>query len=193
MRRVLVAVAVLGMSLVTALPAQACSCADWPLDRLIADAAVVFVGSAVDRTEVPNGVMPVQWTFEVERYLKGSGDPQIVVGTGVGSGDCGVDFSRLGRTAVLTWPDRGLPTTNSCGGVWDADEVIALTGQGTAPEAAAPPPAAKDERPARWPWVAGGSLLLLVVAVGLVWRSRRVARIEVDGWNGRTGGRVPPS
>jgi len=159
--------------------ASACSCA-FP-SKLIEDVirphiVAVFVGEAISVVDIgyppetSDGegevidYSPMRWTFQVETVLAGSLPEIVVVGSGRGEGDCGANFAELGRVGLVVRNDGAGLSTNTCGGVWDADELIREHGPGTdpIPLGMSATSGEQNESPP-WVWViAGGSVALAV-------------------------------
>ena len=122
-------------------PAHACSCAGPTAVRdLLGISDVAFVGRLASRAEVevdPDDVVgPVALTFDVLEPIKGELGRQVVVRTGRGGGDCGLE--RLPDTVGLLAfrGPGGVLTVNTCASVHPPDELRA---------AAAPLPAVGGE------------------------------------------------
>lgn len=138
LRRVVTAGTLLALAgalvLVTPSVANACSCALRTLEESVPEASVVFIGREVDRLENPvperDGayVPPVLVVFEVDEWLSGGEAPlEITVGTGRGSGDCGVgSMAGRGQFGVYAFGEPGNLSISSCGGVADPDELRAV-------------------------------------------------------------------
>ena len=192
-RRILTAIILVAAtvsSVALAAPAAyGCSCAEVGVeDALSFDASVAFIGVPIDVRDVTPvrtdeaWVEPRQWTFEVEAVLLGDVPEVIDVGSGLGGGDCGVDFSRSGRVGVVAWGAPGNLSTGICGGVWDADVLLAAYGPGTEPipvvEAA---PADHQDPSGSLMWLWPVAAVVAGAAVLGVLRARR-GRDHQDGW-----------
>ena len=169
--------------LASAVPAFACSCVPVTVgDAVRPHTAVAFVGTAISVTEVgypeelpieqqEQGIQgpewaPLRWTFEVETVLIGDAPERVMVGSGYGGGDCGVDFADLGRIGVVASNDDLGLATHSCGGVWDADELIAAYGPGTDPGNVAVSTEGGSADSGALPWIWAG-LASVVILAGL--------------------------
>lgn len=170
-------------------PAYGCSCAETSIESVVDPgtvAAFVGVPVAVMESTGPGRdpgdvyVAPLLWTFEVETVIVGDLAEMVEVGSGYGGGDCGVDFSHTGRVAVVAYGDPGNLTTGSCGGVWDADDFLAVHGPGVPPipyVGAASEPV--DTGPPIWVWWGAAGLVLATAAGVLISRRRTTFQ---DGW-----------
>ena len=186
-------VAAASFVLAGAVPAFACSCGT---DVTVGDAvgphtAVAFVGTAISVTEVgypeelpieqqEQGIQgpewaPLRWTFEVETVLVGDVPQTVDVGSGYGGGDCGVDFADVGRIGVVASNDDLGLATSICGGVWDADELIAAYGPGTDPGNVAVSTVGGSADSGALPWIWVG-LAAVVILAGLALTVSRLRR-----------------
>jgi hypothetical protein len=106
---------------------------------------------------------------------------------GYGGGDCGYDFSNAGRVGVVASNNAGELSTGICGGVWDADALLAAYGPGSdpIPLMAGPVDGPVDTGPPLWFWWTFGAAAL--AAGALVAVGRRRGTFE-DGWNEGVGG-----
>lgn len=148
--------------------AAACSCMPVEIEDAINEhTAAAFVGTAVASQDVGypeegHGNAwhePVRWTFEVETMLHGDVPALVEVGSGYGGGDCGVDFSNRGRVGIVAYEDDLGWSTGTCGGVWNADALIAAHGPGQTPT-----PVDGASLPG-WVWAVAAGAILLAGAV----------------------------
>jgi hypothetical protein len=99
------------LALAPAPAAEACSCAQTlsvthPCETFH-ESAVVFLGRAVAEPTVRGGEWPDRvYTFEVEEPFAGVTGATVEVVTGMGDGDCGVDFEVGRLTFVDAWHNR---------------------------------------------------------------------------------------
>jgi hypothetical protein len=96
-----------GVVLLGAGHAIGCQCAEQPaVEDILAGHALVFVGRVVSGNFLGDGSKPGepygrQFTFVVSETLKGNvRDQTVTISTGVGGGDCGVDFI-IGRQYLV--------------------------------------------------------------------------------------------
>jgi hypothetical protein len=80
---------------------------------------MVFSGEVLDITPVPNQhgpqFMPERRVlFRVEKMWRGAATSEIIVMTGAGGGDCGVNFEPGARYLVYTYSRGGVPWTSIC-------------------------------------------------------------------------------
>lgn len=124
------ALLVLGVALAAPSHASACSCMHAPpLAQAVRDSALVFTGTVVSSERYR--VTGSQWIqrrirVRVERRIKGRLGSHVYVYTGGGGSDCGAPLTsgaRFGFTLRGTGTDA---TISSCGGLVDADELIAF-------------------------------------------------------------------
>lgn len=176
------------IGVIAAAPAYGCSCIAISVEEAINEYTVAaFVGTPVSVEERPEGELignvyaPLVWTFEVETVLYGELPEVVEVGSGLGGGDCGYDFSNTGRIGVVANGEVGALATGICGGVWDADALTGAFGPGSDPIPVVSEPAnpVADSGPPVWFWwgLAGAGLgagLLLVLG-------RRRGDLQ-DGW-----------
>ena len=166
---------------ITPPPAHACSCMQVLIeDAITDDTPAAFVGTAVaveDRGRNAAGVgVPLLWTFEVERVLAGELPSLIEVASGYGDADCGFDFSKVGRIGVVAYTSGAALATSICGGIWDADDLLAAHGPGVDPvdaEPVAAPPDPEQSTPRAWLWIAGGLAVIGLASTVLLGRRRR--------------------
>lgn len=162
LRRLLVVLVLVATSLtvVSAGPAFACSCAvlDDHLDR--ADAAFVGVVTEVDEPagRIFSSADAVTVRFAVERVQKGAVGDDVELTTVAEQASCGYDFTEGHRYQVFATDGQ----TGLCAG--NEELGIAAT-----PRAAAPQP---DPFPTAL-WITVGGLLLLVGTLGVVLVRRR--------------------
>ncbi len=103
------------------MPAFSCSCGPTPsVPEAFEEAAAVFAGRCISAKLVTEhfkdgDLERCQFTFEVTRAWKGAADKkQITVETGVGSGDCGYQFT-IGASYILYCNEGdGRLWTNMC-------------------------------------------------------------------------------
>ncbi|NNF70557.1 MAG: hypothetical protein HKN01_12365 [Acidimicrobiia bacterium] len=193
----LMTLALLGMALfgaqaTTAAPAHACSCMIVPIEEAIrSDTPAAFVGVAVDVVDRglgggPGSGLPRLWTFEVETVLAGELPGVVQVGSGFGDADCGYDFSNAGRIGIVAYDAGGELGTSICGGIWDADELIAAHGPGTEPLGASPPSVTEEgsgSGPPAWIYYAGAALILTWAGLAFSNKVKKTRQEETDGWN----------
>lgn len=119
--------------LLSALPgsppsAYACSCADGPtLREWIELADAIFAGRVISTERV--GEMTRSWVERTGRYpftrvdlevrliWKGKVGPRVVIGTGIGGGDCGFEFTR-GRDYLVFGTGRYPPSDPNDPALW---------------------------------------------------------------------------
>jgi len=96
--------------------ALACSCVSWTPDEQFANATAVFVGTV-------NNISGDGWNgqkrlvdFAVTEVRKGILDKTVIVATGAGGGDCGVDFEEGKVYTVYAYDDGGQLGTGICSG-----------------------------------------------------------------------------
>lgn len=118
MIRRLVAVAALTASLVpfASKPAWACSCVALPKPDLATAADAIFTGTAARISDVGGGVGQRIVNFDVDTVYKGAADPSIDVRTGLGGGDCGVEFVVDQRYTVFASGRGGYLSASLCDG-----------------------------------------------------------------------------
>jgi len=171
-------------------PAFGCSCIEVRVeDAIRADSVAAFVGTAVSVVENADAgrligeayVQPLTWTFEVETVLAGDVPALVEVGSGYGGGDCGYDFTNRGRVGVVAYGNGGQLTTDGCGGVWDADALLASHGPGIDPIAVTDVAAIEfvDTGPPAWFWPGLGAVGIVVIGFAVAGRRRRSYH---DGW-----------
>ncbi len=174
-------------------PAYGCSCVVMTVDEAIGpDTPAAFIGRPVSVADNPNGGLlggdvwaePRTWTFEVETVLVGDLPEVVEVGSGFGGGDCGYDFSDSGRVGVVAYGSPGNFSTGICGGVWDADALLAAYGPGFAPitVTAEPPPGPVDSGPPMWFWFVMGGVTVAAAGAAIALGSR--SGPSQDGWTG---------
>ncbi len=189
-----------GLVVLTALPAEACSCVGGGPAKYTRWADVVLVGTVTDieRTDPGGGAVqssldPVRYTVDEERLLKGSlGDAdEVVVTSARDSASCGLDGIKVGTAYVVfasRTRDDGL-TSGSCSGT--ARETPALVAAVEAALDPAPAPDPRDDPPTgpvprevpsgvpgrtggdapAWAWFGSGVLLVLLGGgAALRWR-----------------------
>jgi hypothetical protein len=151
-------------------PARACSCAPPDLERWLPDADGAFVGRWVDRAEVGDGFAAV--TFEVERVVKGSFGPKAIVRTNAQGSACGLELLGHARTGLLLM--------KATDGVWESNlcsmvkpSLLLAVGRDRSPDPAIAPVSAGWEPVSILAIVVSA---IVVVAVGLVWLTRRRGR-----------------
>jgi hypothetical protein len=123
-----IAVLFAAATMLVALPdaARACSCAPRPApEEAIAVSEWVFVGRQVGRYEVTDTDSPwgmVRLQIEVLAVFKGDVPDRVVLHTGRGDGDCGVDVSRYAEVGFTVTPNaEGEVGISMCGGTMRAD------------------------------------------------------------------------
>jgi hypothetical protein len=171
----------------SAAPVAACQCAARDTRGYIDAADAIVVGTVVRVVEDPNEYAPdSDSVLAVERYLKGSGPPEIVADDAIGGADCGGGVGGVGRRwVVFTSGDEREPfRTSSCAGnraIGDGpqsalliDEIESITGPGREPESLS---ATESDGDRSWPSVAVGvALLVALLLFGfLIWRRRSAA------------------
>ena len=120
-------------------PAYGCSCLPVSIEEAVRpDSVAAFTGTPISSRDIgyeegPGWREPIRWTFRVDTVLHGEVAETVEVGTGYGSGDCGIDFTNQGRVGIVAYEDDIGLATGICGGVWEADELIAAHGPGYAP------------------------------------------------------------
>lgn len=169
MRRFLLVVVVLASGLVTASPADACTCVPPDAGRLLRAADGAFVGTFLERDEPvpgPGGVLssgqPVEYRFRVDRVLKGDIGPRIGVVAAAGGASCGLEVGPGQQVGLVL--DRAGDSWHSslCQTFTDPSELVtAAPGGGVDP----------DDRGGNggvtWPLaVVAGALLASVAAIG---------------------------
>lgn len=131
-----------------AAPSHACSCVDTPVDQLIADGEVVFIGTVLEN---PVAADDGEAAFRVRTTSVYAGRvPETVQLTTAGdTAGCGIDVSEGDRWTFVTTPDFAV---SSCDGsapteTVSATEVEAVLGPGGPPDpgGVAPPDAGEDD------------------------------------------------
>ncbi len=138
----------LGLVLLQPRPVYACSCVMDPRGEAPAAglqrARAVFAGRVTRVNDLLSGWTgrPVRVTFDVAQVWKGPAERHIMIRTGTGGGDCGIDF-RLGEDYIVYAYDAQDPpgtgsglAANSCSRtdvLADAQADLAAFGAGTAP------------------------------------------------------------
>lgn len=125
--------------------ALACSCAPgFTPQKAAAQAAAIFLGKA-EKVVPPSSAQPfgeVQVKFKVDRFWKGLTSRHVVVGTWSQSAMCGYGFREGDNYLVYAHIDsQGKLQTNLCSRTRlevDADEDLAVLGEGTVPSAPEP-------------------------------------------------------
>ncbi|WP_026909175.1 hypothetical protein [Paucisalibacillus globulus] len=89
--RILIASLLLVMlTLLFPMPSLACSCAEMsPVEDELARSVAVFYGRVL---EINEESYPKKVLFDVKEIWKGTDQSQIIIQTGLGGGDCGIDF-----------------------------------------------------------------------------------------------------
>jgi len=127
------------MSLLPASRALACSCAGVSERQAFEGADVVFDGVATTSTEpliIQSSGDPVEFTFAVEKTLKGDlPSPQVIVTTALSGASCGAEFQVGERWRVFAYGSSDNLESNLCAG-------NRLLGAATAKDGAAMPNAA---------------------------------------------------
>ncbi len=162
-------------------PVSACSCMMTTVEESLARGVVAFVGEAVSVRDIgypepedgDDWWGPQRWTFRVESVAKGSLNELVEVGTGYGDADCGADFSQHGRVGIIAHAGPKGFETNICGGIWEADVLLAAAPDVSLP---VPLPHPADSDPLWWAWGLG-----LAGSVGLFIVARGVSRRRDDG------------
>jgi hypothetical protein len=137
-------------------PAYACYCVTPEVTERVEEADLIFVGSI---TGVQGAGASA--SFEVERYLKGSGGAEVFVSDSSPGSDCAFGFIgvHLEEKLVMFAYTRGSHfETHICSGnvrlpyeERQYDEVLAVTGPGVPPEGVAPQDEAGDhEKDTPW-------------------------------------------
>lgn len=149
-------------------PTFACSCImpPPPLDAL-ASSDAVFSGRVTGQFDANLGPMvssadPVRYTFEVKQVWKGAANPSIVVSSARDGASCGYTFEQGREYLVYANTLEGGLETSLCSRTAQLaqaqDDLAALgEGQTVAPAAA--------ESPSIMPWIVGGVIAVLIVAV----------------------------
>jgi hypothetical protein len=100
--------------------ALACSCVGFTEEQAFENADVVFVGVAAQSNAPPflsNSADPIEFTFAVDKQLKGEPLPQVVtVVTAASSASCGAGFQVGERWRVFANPDGPSLTSGLCNG-----------------------------------------------------------------------------
>lgn len=150
-----------------ALPAHACSCAAAPLEVHVQRAALVFVGTAEDSKDAPEGVVT---RFRVTTIFKGSASRHVDIRTANNEAACGVPFVEGRSYAVFAGGEGGMLTTNLCAGT--TDDVASVAGLiPIAPPASPARRGAPEERAGRSraaPIALAASLLALISAASVI-------------------------
>lgn len=180
--------AVIAALVATSAPAFACSCMPVTVEQAIfPDTAAAFVGVPVDVRENPDADrpglfgQPLVWTFEVETVLYGEVPALVEVGSGMGGGDCGYDFTDAGRIGIVAYGEPGQLATGICGGVWGADELVAAHGPGVPaiPVSEGPLSEPAAQGPPVWFWWGLGGVGAMTLGLVVIGRRRRSTQ---DGW-----------
>lgn len=91
----------------------ACSCVAGMPAEYFANATDVFVGTVKTVTD-KNSKKLID--FNITESRKGSNAADLLVSTGLGDGDCGVDFKEGNGYLVYTYDDAGVLSTGLCSG-----------------------------------------------------------------------------
>lgn len=150
-----------GLTVLTAAPAQACSCVGGPPAAGVRNADVIFRGTVVeDRRKDGSHAL----TFDVDTSWKGEVPDPVVVHTGLGGGDCGLGGGEGGRQLVFANPDEeGVLHTGICSSYGATLSTLErMLGPGVAPA----PSTAVDESGPRW--TVPATLTWLLAVLGLL-------------------------
>jgi hypothetical protein len=174
----------LGLVFTVSVPASAdCTCKQPQLDRQVAKADLVFIGT-VDRVEAQgNGFL---YEITASRAYQGTPDRETQVLSAGGRDACGLGELAVGTSYVFFATGTETPyAADACGGTSVAnptkvDKVEALLGEGTAVEPPPPPTAqltqVEDAAPAGFARAAApGAAAVLIGLLGLL-VVRRLAR-----------------
>ncbi len=132
------------MTIFSSSTVYACSCArPQTVEAQFSRSEAVFAGRALDVKEqrTLNGSMTKSALFEVSRIWKGGPESQIIIHTGSGGGDCGINFENGKDYLVYAQPstmygDKELLVTIICDrtvALDQAQEDLAVLGEGKIP------------------------------------------------------------
>ncbi|MBD0862140.1 hypothetical protein IA539_13075 [Gordonia sp. zg691] len=161
---------VLALTALTPGSACACSCAQIPVEKTIAQAPAVVVGTVVDTASHGSGT---RYTVDVERSYKKQLPSRVTVVTASTGGACGISLSEGVRSVVvLGWPGGGVETGP---GEWGASlcsnlevspaDVDRIAGPAFDPAPGAAPMPNDSATPTGSGWLVGGGI---AVGVGLL-------------------------
>lgn len=118
----------------------ACSCIQMTPELALANATVAFVGvvAAIDppAAQPELSIDPVNYTFAVEKMLKGGKAAQIVVGSESSGAACGMTFGLAQRWRIYAYADGSVSLAT---GICSGNELLAEDAPIPAPEPAPPP------------------------------------------------------
>lgn len=129
-RNAIVVGSLLVLIVLSATPAQACSCA--PLDprSALPGADAAFVGALVSEKRGLLGPGSTTFTFRVEQTVKGSLGDEVDVQSSSNGASCGLEVVRGQRIGLLLYRDGGNWMSNLC---WQADPDALLRAAGPLP------------------------------------------------------------
>ena len=172
MRRVLLAVMVVGTALLTAPAARACSCIPPDAARMLPDADGAFVGTFLDRDQVvpaPGGETPtdvfsgdpVGYRFSVDRVVKGDIDGRVTILAPADGASCGLEVRPGQRVGLVLRRQDGSWHSSLCQTFYEPDALLAAAPVSDPPN--------EDGGGFNWPLtVVAVALVASVVAVGAV-------------------------
>lgn len=116
-------VVVVGFTLMSPPPADACSCAVVEFAEVAERADAIFIGNQVDQRD---GFLSQRrvLVMQVEASFKGDVGDTVELHTYASSASCGISFQHGGLVGVVAYHhDDGNLHVDSCGSGWDAEEV----------------------------------------------------------------------
>ncbi len=183
MRLVLAALLAIGVAMVPAQRAMACSCAMATLIEAAGWADAVFAGRVVAEVALdvrdPGGVIAPEmmtgqtiYTFAVDGVAKGPVADRIDVRAGGDGASCGMTFGRDQRWLVFTMLENGIHQTGLCSGNLVLEPGVAVPLELTTPESTGDP--AGDQVPVPLVLVLG----TIAAITGASWLAFRRGRVS---------------
>lgn len=163
------------------LSAIACSCVEnRGVEEALEQAEAVFSGRVLDVKEQKgaDGYLAKAVHFSVDRAWKGVNETEIIIATGLGGGDCGIDFI-VGEEYLVyanqsSWHASIAPLEaiicSRTTSLATAEEDLQELGEGTLPEHDVELMIGQSD-PVKW-WAGAIGGMGVLVVLGLLWRKR---------------------